>query len=181
MGSAQIASQMPKLEEARVRGCQKEECLGQSARVRQAASRRSFLQRDRLTAWVSSWASSAGEFHPRALSEPDVNLSAHTAPAVAVTPRVVTSCDLASLIGSSHCWLTRRVRLYNITPSLHPFLGDFIATTGDSAPVQRFRTLILVGPPLGFLRSHRCSRFPRSTQPPPDRLRPPQCRMPLRP
>ena len=55
MRTAQIASQMPKLEEARVRGCQKKECLGQSARVRQAASRRSFLQRDRLTAWVSSW------------------------------------------------------------------------------------------------------------------------------
>jgi hypothetical protein len=40
--------------------------------------------------------------------------------------------------------LTRRS--YNITPSFHPFLGDFIATTGDSAPVQRFRTLILVDP-----------------------------------
>ena len=61
--------------------------------------------------------SSAGEFHPRALSEPDVSLSAHTAPAVVVTRRVVTSSGLASLVGSSHCWLTRRVRLYNITPS----------------------------------------------------------------
>jgi len=125
-------------------------------------------------------ASSAEEFHPRALSEPDVNLSAHTAPAVVAIPQRHGS-SFASLIGSSHCWLTRRVRLYNITPSLRPFLGDFLATTGDSAPMHHFRTLILVGPPLGFLRSHRCSRFPRSTQPPPDRLRPPQCRMPLRP
>ena len=140
-------------------------------------------QNARMKKFDRSWVSSAGEFHPRALSEPDVNLSAHTAPAVEPPARQEpgASAGLASLIGSSHCWLTRRVRSYNITPSLHPFLGDFLATTGDSAPVQRFRTLILVGPPLGFLRSHRCSRFPRSTQLPPDRLRPPQCRMPLRP
>jgi hypothetical protein len=70
---------------------------------------------------------------------------------------IQTSCleilyGLASLIGSSHRWLTHRVKLYNITPSLRPFLGDFTATTGDSAPVHRFRTLILVGLPLGFLR-----------------------------
>ena len=75
-------------------------------------------------------ASSAGEFHSRARSEPDENLSSHTAPAPAVTPRVVTSCGLAALIGSSHCWLMRRVQLHNITPSLCPCPADFIATTG---------------------------------------------------
>ena len=40
----------------------------------------------------------------------------------------------------------------NTTPWLRPFLGDFMATTGGSAPGPRFRTLILVGLPLGFLR-----------------------------
>ena len=35
-----------------------------------------------------------------------------------------------------------------------------------SAPVSRFGTLILVGPPLEFLPFHRDDRFPRSTQEP---------------
>jgi len=66
---------------------------------------------------VNSRGSSAGEFHRRALSEPDVNPSAHTAPAVEPPARQCpdATAGLASLIGSSHCWLTRRVRPYNIT------------------------------------------------------------------
>jgi hypothetical protein len=49
--------------------------------------------------------------------------------------------------------------------TLHP-LRDFFATSGWSAPVSRIGTLTLVGPPLGFLPSHRDDRFPRSVHEP---------------
>ena len=44
-------------------------------------------------------------------------------------------------------------------------------TTDCSAPVLRIGTLILMGPPLGFLPYHRSDRFPRSTQEPDSRSR----------
>src|SRR5204863_4511641 len=47
-----------------------------------------------------------------------------------------------------------------------PVLPGFLATTSPSAPAPRIGTLILVGPPLGFLPSHRGGRFPRSAQEP---------------
>src|SRR5438309_7867259 len=36
--------------------------------------------------------------------------------------------------GSSHRWLAHLIRLLDIAPSLHPFVGDFSATTRCSAP-----------------------------------------------
>src|SRR5580692_6415938 len=62
-------------------------------------------------------------------------------------------------------------KLDDATPSLPPFIADFIATTGCSVPLPRLGTLILVGPPLGFLPSHRGSRFPRSAREPGPRSR----------
>src|SRR5215469_883520 len=35
---------------------------------------------------------------------------------------------------SSHCCLAHRIRLLDRTPSLQPFVGDFLATTRCSAP-----------------------------------------------
>ncbi len=45
-------------------------------------------------------------------------------------------------------------------------LRDFLTTAGWSALVPRIGTLILVGPPLGFLPYHRDDRFPRSPKKP---------------
>ena len=59
----------------------------------------------------------------------------------------------------------------NAAPSLHLHYRDFITTTDCSAPVLRIGTLILMGPPLGFLPWHRNDRFPRSTQEPDSRSR----------
>ena len=56
-------------------------------------------------------------------------------------------------------------------PLLHSHYRNFIATTSWSAPVLRIGTLILMGPPLGFLPYHRSDRFPRSTQEPDSRSR----------
>jgi hypothetical protein len=69
--------------------------------------------------------------------------------------------------GSSHCWLTRRNRLLDTTPSLYLFIGDFFATTRCSVP--EFFAFVL-SPScfshLWLLRLHRSLRFPRSAQPP---------------
>ena len=51
-------------------------------------------------------------------------------------------------------------------PLAPPALPGFIATMSPSAPSPRIGTLILVGPPLGFLPCHRGNRFPRSAQEP---------------
>src|SRR5262245_93275 len=66
----------------------------------------------------------------------------------------------------------------NTTPWLHPFVGDFSATTGRSVPSHRFPTMALAGllvEPFGY---HRCGSFPRSTLPPRNRVMPPSCRRP---
>ena len=63
------------------------------------------------------------------------------------------------------------IKLNNAAPSLHLHYRDFITTTGCSAPVLRIVTLILMGPPLGFLPYHRNDKFPRSTQEPDSRSR----------
>src|SRR5262249_33846454 len=49
----------------------------------------------------------------------------------------------------------------NTTPWLHPFVGDFSATTVRSVPSHRFPTMALAGllvEPFGY---HRCGSFPR--------------------
>jgi len=63
------------------------------ARVRVLAA-----YKDLLTLWkdadhrvCNSWVSGAGELHPRALAEPYMNLSAHTAPIA--EPRCAPSCQ----------------------------------------------------------------------------------------
>src|SRR5271166_1429971 len=66
----------------------------------------------------------------------------------------------------------------NTAPWLHPFIGDFCATTGRSAPSHRFPTMALAGPLLEPFGYHRCGRFPRSTLPPRTRVMPPSCRRP---
>ena len=57
-----------------------------------------------LISCAASWRtlSSAGDFHPHALAEPDVTVSRHTAPIV--QPQA-EACGFALLKGSSHCWL----------------------------------------------------------------------------
>src|SRR5262249_34851841 len=66
----------------------------------------------------------------------------------------------------------------NTTPWLHPFVGDFSATTGRSVPSHRFPTMALAGLLLEPFGYHRCGRFPRSTLPPRNRVMPPSCRRP---
>jgi hypothetical protein len=66
----------------------------------------------------------------------------------------------------------------NTAPWLHPFIGDFSATTGRSAPSHRFPIVALTGPLLEPFGYHRCGRFPRSTLPPRNRVMPPSCRRP---
>jgi hypothetical protein len=93
--------------------------------------------------------SSAGEFHPRALQEPYVNLSIHTALLIQsvelpTTNFVLYKQFLPFLVG-------HLIRPDKLTPSLHLHYTDFITTTSCSAPVSRIGTLTLVGPPLAFL------------------------------
>src|SRR5208337_3605412 len=106
-------------------------CRGQPTRLRVALSRCRLAQIE---------VSGAGEFRPRALSEPDVILSHHPAPIVrpllhgfALSMRVLPSP------------VALRPELNNATPSLQPYYRTFITTTGCSAPVPRIGTLILAG------------------------------------
>src|SRR5512135_1368469 len=99
--------------------------------------------------------SSPGEFHPQALTEPDVRLAPHpaliTRPLVALPRRV-----------PPHRWGDPATKLGDWAPSLHAHYRHFHATTGPSAPVPRFGTRALVGLPLGLLPWHRGDRFPGS-------------------
>jgi len=60
-----------------------------------------------------------------------------------------------------------------MAPWLHLPFADFFATTGHSAPSHRIPTPALAGLLLEPLGSHRRGRFPRSAQPPRDRVMPP--------
>jgi hypothetical protein len=104
--------------------------------------------------------SGRGEFHSRALSEPDVRLSPH--PALTLQPwvRLCIRHRLLPSLVDRHLWPESRA------PSLRPHYQGFIATTGPSAPSPRIGTRLLMGPPLGVLPSHRGDRFPRSAQEP---------------
>ena len=105
--------------------------------------------------------SSPGEFHPQALTEPDVTVSRH--PALIIPPQLSESCFTACLLP---LLVDQRVKPDDPTPSLHPYYRDFNTNTGWSASVLRIGTLTLVGPPLGFLPYHRGDRFPGSMQKP---------------
>ena len=73
------------------------------------------------------------------------------------------------MAGSSRFRLTKHQNVGDITPSLQSYYKTFSATTGDSAPVPRIGTLVLVGLPLGRLPSHRGDRFLASAhEPEPD-------------
>ena len=111
-------------------------------------------------------ASGAGESHPRALSEPDVHVSAHPAPISRIRDGIAA---------------TRFLFLHRIPPGIpvdamqqrekhDPFapraLPRFLTTTGRSAPVPGVGTLALVGHPLGHLPLHPDDRFPGSLREP---------------
>lgn len=111
-------------------------------------------------------ASGAGESHPRALSEPDVHVSAHPAPISRIRDGIAA---------------TRFLFLHRIPPGIpvdamqqrekhDPFapraLLRFHTTTGRSAPVPGVGTLALVGHPLGHLPLHPDDRFPGSLREP---------------
>jgi hypothetical protein len=100
--------------------------------------------------------SSAGESHPHALTEPDVNLSIH--PALIIQPQVerlsanaeiarapsvqsaltsiphvvddAATYDFALFKDSSHPLVDLQIKLDNSPPSLHLRYRDFITTTG---------------------------------------------------
>src|ERR1035437_10037135 len=84
------------------------------------------------------------ESHPRALPDPCVNLSIHTAPDV--QPLAHAASSFTSSTGSSCCQLASVgpwPRLNNAAPSLQPHYRTFTTTTGCSAPVLRIGTLVL--------------------------------------
>jgi len=90
--------------------------------------------------------SGAGEFRPRALSEPDVILSHHPAP---IVQPLLYGFALSTRILPSPVVLIPE--LNNATPSLQPHYRTFNTTTGCSAPVPRLGTLTLIGTAyLGF-------------------------------
>src|ERR1019366_4562501 len=81
---------------------------------------------------------------PRALPEPCVNLSIHTAPDV--RPLAHAASGFTSSTGSSRCQMASVglwSRLNNAAPSLRSHYRTFITTTGRSVPVLRIGTLIL--------------------------------------
>ena len=92
------------------------------------------------------WSSSPGEFHPQALADPDVNVSAHPA-------LIIQSLFFATSLYllAPPFLVDQTVRPDDPTPSLHLYHRDFNITTSWSAPVSRLGTLTLVGPPLGLL------------------------------
>ena len=92
------------------------------------------------------WTSGAGDFHPRALSEPDVILSHHPAPIVQPHPY---GFALSTRILPSP--VVPAPELNNATPSLQPHYRTFITTASCSAPVPRIGNLTLTGSAcLGF-------------------------------
>ncbi len=118
----------------------------------------------------------AGEFHPRALPEPCVKLSLHTAPDVRPLKCIngfASATELLPLpVGSE-------TRLNNAAPSIQPHYRAFIPTTSRSAPVLRIGTLILADsaawiPPLASER-----QVPTFHTRAWSSFAPPTCRMPL--
>ena len=91
-----------------------------------------------------NWRRCRASLLPRALPDPCVNLSIHTAPDV--QPLAHAASSFTSSTGSSCCQLASVgpwPRLNNAAPSLQPHYRTFITTTGCSAPVLRIGTLVL--------------------------------------
>jgi hypothetical protein len=82
--------------------------------------------------------------HPRALPDPCVNLSIHTAPDV--RPLARRAAGFTSSTGFSCCQMASVgpwPRLNNAAPSVQPHYRAFVPTTSHSAPVLRIGTLVL--------------------------------------
>jgi hypothetical protein len=88
--------------------------------------------------------SSPGEFHPEALTEPCLSLSAHTA--LAIQREQTLSSQRPS--SSSCCQLTTRSWREWPVPFAPRALPRFVTTTRQSVPELRIRTLALVVRPL---------------------------------
>jgi len=84
--------------------------------------------------------SSPGEFHPQALTEPDVTVSRH--PALIIPSQLSETCFTAWLLPSL---VDQKVKPDDPTPSLHPHYRDFNATMSWSVPVPCIGTLTLMG------------------------------------
>ena len=87
-------------------------------------------------------ASSGGESHPSALSDPDMRLSPHPAPILQPPSECHTAwpqTPAPPLAG----WLASSVGVSG--PFAPPALPGFITTTDPSVPVSRFGTLVLAG------------------------------------
>ena len=118
-------------------------------------------QRDhRRTAWVSG----AGEFHPRALPKPDVNLSAHPAPSI--EPYSNGFALVMQLLPSP---VGRLPRQDTAAPSVQSHYRTFHPYYGLLRPYAPHRySGSRGGFPLERLPWHRDDRFPRSaTEPDP--------------
>ena len=85
--------------------------------------------------------SSPGEFHPQALTDPDVTVSRHPA-LIIPSPSPANLAFIARLLPSL---VDQAIRPDDPTPSLHLHYRDFNTTTSWSAPVLRIGTLTLVG------------------------------------
>ena len=101
--------------------------------------------------------SSGGEFHPPALTEPDVKLSPH--PALPLQPLALPRTGAPPIAG----WPRPAAGVSG--PFAPPALPGFIATTSPSVPAPRIGTRLLVGQPLGGLPWHRSagSRVPHKS------------------
>ena len=84
--------------------------------------------------------SSPGEFHPQALTEPDVTVSRH--PALIIPSQLSETCFTAWLLP---LLVDQKVKLDDPTPSLHLHYRDFPANTSWSVPVPRIGTVTLMG------------------------------------
>ena len=91
-------------------------------------------------AYPSLESSSPGEFHPQALTEPDVTVSRH--PALIIPSQLSETCFTAWLLP---LLVDQKVKLDDPTPSLHLHYRDFYTTTSWSVPVPCIGTLTLMG------------------------------------
>src|SRR5262249_1725371 len=118
------------------------------------------------------------EFHLRALPEPCMTLSSHTAPDVRPLPERLCLVHRLLLFPVGQ-W----PRPNNAAPSLQPHYRAFDATTGCSAPPPRFGTLALAvggacGLPLHVLGRAEAQVLPFHPKAW-SSFAPPTCRMPL--
>ena len=79
------------------------------------------------------------EFHPRALPDPCVNLSIHTAPDV----RPLWLCFVHGLLPLPDGFSSPVASAEQPAPSLRSHYRTFITTTGCSVPVLRIGILVL--------------------------------------